>query len=319
MNISAQIQQSVHIITEYYENRLQPFFDAIDDDLLWIGPAERQWMQGKENILNAFTQEEGRHHLTFRMSNISATPISCGTHACEIILTYLVYTYYPNGAMTVHDQRLHFTWRDKKVTGPDGKKHLVPKAAVIHISNAFPYDDRDKIYPVHYDEMKVPTTLTPATGPRITISGSNHVCHFLAANSILYIETGSRSPYTVFHTLNGEFNSTESISKLEKKYSDIFLRVHASFMVNPLFVQSIRRFEITLTDRPAGSGQKIFEDLKIIVGIGKIDMSYNTDFLIAAMIIQLIILCHFSAQKRPDDLNNQLFLILSVLVSLDIA
>lgn len=201
MNISAQIQQSVHIITEYYENRLQPFFDAIDDDLLWIGPAERQWMQGKENILNAFTQEEGRHHLTFRMSNISATPISCGTHACEIILTYLVYTYYPNGAMTVHDQRLHFTWRDKKVTGP-----------------------------------------------RITISGSNHVCHFLAANSILYIETGSRSPYTVFHTLNGEFNSTESISKLEKKYSDIFLRVHASFMVNPLFVQSIHRFEITLTD-----------------------------------------------------------------------
>ena len=215
MNISAQIRQSVHIITEYYENRLQPFFDAIDDDLLWIGPAERQWMQGKENILNAFTQEEGRHHLTFRMSNISATPISCGAHACEIILTYLVYTYYPNGAMTVHDQRLHFTWRDKKVTGPDGKKHLVPKAAVIHISNAFPYDDRDKIYPVHYDEMKVPATLTSATGPRITISGSNHVCHFLAANSILYIETGSRSPYTVFHTLNGEFNSTESIRGIE--------------------------------------------------------------------------------------------------------
>lgn len=53
--------------------------------------------------------------------------------------------------------------------------------------------------------------------------------------------------------------------------------------------------------------------------MGKIDMGYNTDFLIAAMIIQLIILCHFSAQKRPDDLNNQLFLILSVLVSLDIA
>lgn len=50
MNISAQIQQSVHIITEYYENRLQPFFDAIDDDLLWIGPAERQWMQGKKRL-----------------------------------------------------------------------------------------------------------------------------------------------------------------------------------------------------------------------------------------------------------------------------
>ncbi|MFR8015840.1 MAG: LytTR family DNA-binding domain-containing protein [Clostridiaceae bacterium] len=275
MNISARIQQSVHIITEYYENRLQPFFDAIDDDLLWIGPAERQWMQGKENILNAFTQEEGRHHLTFRMSNISATPISCGTHACEIILTYLVYTYYPNGAMTVHDQRLHFTWRDKKVTGPDGKKHLVPKAAVIHISNAFPYDDRDKIYPVHYDEMKVRRHSRLQLAPRITISGSNHVCHFLAANSILYIETGSRSPYTVFHTLNGgSSDSTESISKLEKKYSDIFLRVHAS-QVNPLFVQSIRRFEIPpdRRNRTSGPGQKVCEGDESAAGVGDININ----------------------------------------------
>ena len=114
MNISAQIRQSVHIITEYYENHLQPFFDAADDDLLWIGPAENQWMQGKSTILAAFAQEYGTHHLTFTMSNISATPVSCGPHACEIILTYLVYTYYPSGAMTVHDQRLHYTWRDKR-------------------------------------------------------------------------------------------------------------------------------------------------------------------------------------------------------------
>lgn len=123
--------------------------------------------------------------------------------------------------------------------------------------------------------MKVPTTLTPATGPRITISGSNHVCHFLAANSILYIETGSRSPYTVFHTLNGEFNSTESISKLEKKYSDIFLRVHASFMVNPLFVQSIHRFEITLTDGTVlpGPGQKVCEGDESAAGVGDININ----------------------------------------------
>ncbi len=248
MNISAQIRQSVHIITEYYENHLQPFFDAADDDLLWIGPAENQWMQGKATILAAFAQEDGTHHLTFTMSNISATPVSCGPHACEIILTYLVYTYYPSGAMTVHDQRLHYTWRDKKVTGPDGKSVMVPKIAVVHISNAFPYDERDKIYPVHYDEMKVPVTVSPVTGQRITINGQNHVCHFLVANSILYIETGTRSPYTVVHTLTSTFDSVDSLSKLEKQYGSIFLRIHASFIVNPLFVQSIRRFKLTLTD-----------------------------------------------------------------------
>lgn len=40
---------------------------------------------------------------------------------------------------------------------------MVPKIAVVHISNAFPYDERDKIYPVHYDEMKVPVTVSPVT------------------------------------------------------------------------------------------------------------------------------------------------------------
>ena len=85
-------------------------------------------------------------------------------------------------------------------------------------------------------------------GQRITINGQNHVCHFLVANSILYIETGTRSPYTVVHTLTSTFDSVDSLSKLEKQYGSIFLRIHASFIVNPLFVQSIRRFELTLTD-----------------------------------------------------------------------
>ena len=33
MTANDLIYKSIHIITEYYENRLQPFFDAIDDDL----------------------------------------------------------------------------------------------------------------------------------------------------------------------------------------------------------------------------------------------------------------------------------------------
>ena len=48
-------------------------------------------------------------------------------------------------------------------------------------------------------------------------------------------------------------------------------------------------------------------------------MSYNTDFLMSAMIILMLILWQFTKQKRPNDLNNKAFLILVVLASLDVS
>lgn len=47
--------------------------------------------------------------------------------------------------------------------------------------------------------------------------------------------------------------------------------------------------------------------------------AYNTDFLIASMFILLLVLWHFSVQKRPDDLNNKVFFILVVLSTLDVS
>ena len=37
-------------------------------------------------------------------------------------------------------------------------------------------------------------------------------------------------------------------------------------------------------------------------------MTYNIDFLIAAMVILLLVLWYFLGQKRAEDLNNQVFL-----------
>ncbi len=48
-------------------------------------------------------------------------------------------------------------------------------------------------------------------------------------------------------------------------------------------------------------------------------MTYNTDFLIASMTILLLILWYFMGQKRAEDLNNRVFLIFVVLVSLDVS
>lgn len=246
MNISNITDISIHIITEYYKNNLAPFFESIDQDILWIGPAERQWLQGRDTIIQAFSAEH--HPLSFTMSNITVSSVPCGRQGCEVILTYLIYTHYPSGSHTVHDQRLHYTWRETKVVDEHGQKQTVPKIAVIHISNAFPYDDRDNIYPIHYEEIDVPGIPDPVTGARISISGLNRNQHYLLVNTIPYIRTNAEQGCTVIHTLSEDIPTTESLSSLEKRCNDHFLRVHASYLINPLFVRSIRRFAITLSD-----------------------------------------------------------------------
>ena len=62
------IYRSIYIITQYYKNDLEPFFGSISDDILWLGPAERQMIHGKQTLLQTFAREE--NNLTFTMGSI---------------------------------------------------------------------------------------------------------------------------------------------------------------------------------------------------------------------------------------------------------
>ena len=59
------IELSLFIITEYYKNNLEPFFEYVSDDVLWIGPAQRQLIKGRENLIQTFLAE--KHDLTFTL------------------------------------------------------------------------------------------------------------------------------------------------------------------------------------------------------------------------------------------------------------
>lgn len=47
-------------------------------------------------------------------------------------------------------------------------------------------------------------------------------------------------------------------------------------------------------------------------------MTYNIDFLIAAMVILLLVLWYFLGQKRAEDLNNQVFLFFAIIGILNV-
>lgn len=239
------IYRSIRIITEYYKNNLQPFFESIGEDILWLGPAERQMIRGKQALLQTFAREE--NNLTFTMGTIMAVCVTPHSHVKEIVLHYDVYTHYPSGTTHVHDQRLHYTWVERRVRTDAGWDSR-PEIAVLHISNLWKYDSRDTIYPVHYEDMPVLPELLPGPQHYLTVKAADMSVHRIAAERILYVETVKRAAKLLVHTQGGTITVNGSLPGFEKSAPGLFLRVHASFLVNPAHVRQVRRFELTLSD-----------------------------------------------------------------------
>ena len=239
------IRRSIFIITEYFKNNTEPFFENISDDVLWIGPAQRQQIQGKENMIQAWAKE--KHVLTFTMGDIKVITVSPAAHVREIILHYDVYTHYPSGYTHLREQRLHYTWREKQVKTEKGSEYR-SEIIMLHVSNASLSDKRDSIYPIRYDQIAASTPAFSEPERYITAKTSDMIVHRIAASRILYIETVKRSAKLQIHTKNDTIIVCGTLPEFEKDYPGLFLRIHASYLLNPAHVRKIRRFCVTLSD-----------------------------------------------------------------------
>lgn len=246
MDIKSIVSSSVHIVSEYYNNNLQPFFDNVDEDILWIGPAEKQWIQGRSELISKFEQED--HNLFFTVSNIIATPVSCNSSCCEVVLRFFLGINYEDGHKITRNQRFHLTWVEHTRYDENGKRERYPNIVVAHVSDAIAYDERDTIYPIHLKEVMAPALLDSFTGKRIMIKGHNQSMNYFFVNSIIWAESENNATGAVIHTINGVIHANESIPALVGKYPDCFQRIHRSYFINPLHVNSLCRLKITMSD-----------------------------------------------------------------------
>lgn len=229
---------SARVLLAYYNNDIEPFLDACHPNVLWIGPGEGQIIQTQETLRNTFYAE--KNNLTFAVHDLSVTVLPTGSPSVfEVVMMFLVDTFWPHGATGRVSQRIHLSWVDCKET---------PRILLCHISNAIAYDERDTIYPLHYDETfgtEMHYEGTPALG-RVCLRAKGHTSMYLDHERIIYAE--SRGRHTPVHTSSGTYEATESLSTIAKLYQDLLVRCHASYLVNPAFISSILRFQVELCD-----------------------------------------------------------------------
>ena len=142
MNVKKIADRTVEILQLYYNNDIEPFLSACHEDVMWIGPADKQMIRGRKNLIDAFHAE--KHGLKFSLNNLTVIPLMTSSSTVVEILTFmLVDTIWPDNSANRVNQRMQFTWVEQKG---------VAQIRVCFISNALKYDERDGIYPVHYDE-----------------------------------------------------------------------------------------------------------------------------------------------------------------------
>ena len=235
MNQQEIADLSADIIMRYYENDVTPFLSSMDEDALWYGPAEGQFIRGRAKMFEAWDQED--HNLTFTMGNLVVTHISGHPSTCEVMLTY-----------TVVFQRLQLSWCMRTVVDAQGNRSRVPRILVCHISNPHAKHADDAIYGVHFNQIYSDGVILPHKSERIHLHGADKSDCFFLSDSIQWIESTKGGKHSVVHTPNGTGAVRTPISKLNRSYSHLFLRCRTSYLVNPNYIRSIRRFSVTMTD-----------------------------------------------------------------------
>ncbi|MBR2590655.1 MAG: LytTR family transcriptional regulator DNA-binding domain-containing protein [Clostridia bacterium] len=237
---------SAKLIIMYYNNEYMPFLLAMDDEALWYGPAEGQFLQGREKMIKAWQAEE--HNLRFTMGNLKVRHIAAHTASCEVMLTYTVVTHYPDGHDISVFQRLHLSWCERKQTNAAGKVVKEPKILFCHISNPHGMHEDDTIYVTNYANVLSGNNMLLQRGERLHFHGTNHSDYFFLSDSVFWIEATAGGKHSILHTAEEAIEVMRPVSALEKDYGHLFLRCHQSYLINPHYVRKICRFRLTLTD-----------------------------------------------------------------------
>lgn len=247
MNQQQIADLSAELIIKYYDNDYMSFLEAMDDDALWYGPAEGQFIHGRENMIEVWNSEE--HNLRFTLGNMEVMHISAHPSFCDVMLSYLVTTHYPDHHDITLLQRLQMTWCERTVEHEDGSKEKVHRILLCHISNPHTKHDDDTIYPKNFHEIYHGGKLHHLSGKRLHFHGIDRSDYFFLADTIIRIEAAHGGRHSVLHTEDGiTAEVLATISKLEKQYGHLFLRCHQSFLVNPEYIENISKFKVRLSD-----------------------------------------------------------------------
>ena len=224
---------TLDLIANFFKGNIQPLIDHLDENVLWIGSLDSQALRGKENL--AAILIKGRDSFSYTIGDVSSQITPVGKKGMNTVLFYTVYLHMDDGSTAVMRQRTLISWAEQK-SQEDGEDDSVPR------SNA-------ATLPLGQFSGKTELPVSSGAGANhIMICGMKDESHYLDADGIIYIESTDSSHHSLVHTIAGTIHCQDKVTVMAEKYGSYFLRSHASYLVNPRYIRSLKRFSLTLSN-----------------------------------------------------------------------
>lgn len=237
---SEVIELTRKTVADFYSRQVDDLFRYFMEDFVFIGACDFQWatnLQEFRQITSSELQEaavtisDEEYHILYHDQNVW---ILYGRYTARAPLG--------NGKIWRARVRATYVWQQTAaglklhhVHGSHAQDFPVMPAVLKPGSSFFEY-----ISSYDFTEYINNTiSFRDSNGTRLTIPDSQ-IIYFKAANQYCYLNTATRS-YLI----------TGGISKLGIVFAN-FIRLHRSYLVNPAFIKSIRRYTASVT-----TGEKI--------------------------------------------------------------
>lgn len=246
MNSADIARKSTLLVTEFAKNNTEPLFQALADDILLIGPINGMVFHSKAELAQYY--ETRPPFLPYLITNIATDCKQLSVDSCDVLMKCNLTILFPNRLSATYHQMIRFSWSMKDIPLEDGQIRREPRVSIIHLSIAVGNKNDDSTPIQFYESLSHEEVDYRRYFDRVYFHGMKKECHFYFVDAISCIETAAEGRHCTVYCADAKIDCFERLKYFEENYPDYFLRVHNSFLVNPLFVQSISRYKAVLTN-----------------------------------------------------------------------
>lgn len=229
INQSALSEYAGFLIDCFYSNNFEPIFDALDENVIIYGSVDGKRIESRQEFILRI--EAGR---PCELGPVMTIRVPHGLRQCDTVSTFNCYMNDESGKIAVLPMLYHMSWVKKDVW----------KISVVTATGRPAGSQPGSIQPgTIASVLAMPIEIGSRTRVYLHEKGTgNALC--IAPSAVEYIE--GEGHYSKIHMGQEIVTVTGSLKEVLSKCGTELVQCHSGFAVNPLYVQSIERFAITL-------------------------------------------------------------------------
>lgn len=231
---------SQEFIWRHYVTRELDFVaSCIDEQIMWIGPLEHQFVVGRDKMKEILSAEQ---EIFFQVLSSDLQLIAQDENSCVVAGRIEICTDERAEYAFKCKQRWTFVYKTAKER---------PLITHLHVSESWDMLNQGEFFPFRaakqtYQYMQQLLRNKISNFAKLTVYDTKRRLHFIMEQEIIYVEASNVNCY--LYCISGEFLITKSISAFQKSLSNKFIRIHRSYLVNVDYVTEMERFAVQLCE-----------------------------------------------------------------------